>query len=374
MKQLRQLHQSGYKILHTLQEGATADAWVVENDVTGLICVRKTYSTLGLEDSAARAEPTILSQISHPHIVQALDARFDPTIANAITFITPYYPGGSVLTALEEGQRFSVHHALKLSRQLLRALSFVHQDLGLVHRDVKPSNAFLNGDRTYARLGDFGSAARPDQNGTASPVQGTPLYKPPEAGPSDGRHGIQGDVYAMGLTLFEMLNGPFDYASIDFGVVDHRLSRGRTAVPLSSPLFAPHVPLAVRRVVRKAIRSNPDQRYRTADELGRAVSGVSVIDWRQFEGSGLIGRWEGTWPPNERVERRRRYRVEGSPLRAGTQAGSLRLVATQASSLTSSFARFGILDATVDLDDADAVSRFFAEVEERAAHLRPAAR
>jgi serine/threonine protein kinase len=374
MKQVRHLHQSSYRVLHTLQEGATADAWVVENEVTGQTCVRKTYSTLGLEDSAARAEPTILSEISHPHVVQVLDAHFDTTTPNAITFITPYYPGGSVLTALEEGQRFSVHHALKLSGQLLRALSFVHQDVGLVHRDVKPSNAFLDATRQHARLGDFGSAARPGPDGAASPVQGTPLYKPPEAGSSHGRHGIRGDIYATGLTLFELLNGPFDYASMDFGVVDRRLSRGLTAVPLSSPEFAPHVPQAVRRVVRKAIRSNPAQRFATADEFLRAINRVGVIDWRHSEGLGLTGRWDGTWPPSDRVERRRRYRIEVAPLKSGSQAGRLRAVALQATSPTSAFARFGVSDRTMDPEDRGGVAEFFDAVEVRAAHLRPAAR
>ncbi|CAJ1379294.1 unnamed protein product [Effrenium voratum] len=92
--------------------------------------------------------------------------------------------------------------AARVTRQIASGLIYMHQELGLVHRDVKPGNIFLSGQT--AKLGDFGVATKlvppPD-------VAGTPEYFPSEVWAGDEPVTAKVDVYGLGCTLYEMLEG-----------------------------------------------------------------------------------------------------------------------------------------------------------------------
>ncbi len=363
-----------YAILRSLKGGSSSEVYMVDHRVFGRECVQKTYSTLGLEDALAHMEPRLLHSIEHPHVVEVLEAQYDPETRDAITFVSPFYKGGSIADAFDEDYRFSIHQALRLTVQVLDALAHVHTNeaLRVIHRDVKPGNIFLDADRQNAWLGDWGSAARMEADGAVAGIEGSPLYTPPEGGPTGGRITVTGDIYSLGMTAFEMINGAFDYANIDPVAVDRRLTRGRRAVAESSIIFAPHIPSKLRAIVRKAIRPRHCDRYRSASELIAAIRGVRCIDWRHGDGEGLDGAWEGSWPPNVSATLRRRYRVQSTILGGGPQRGMRRLEAYQAPSAATSFARFGVPDQTVPIGDGDAVERFFAAVEAKAAQRAPA--
>ncbi len=363
-----------YAILRSLKGGKSGDVYEADHVVFGRKCVQKTYSTLGLEDALAHQEPRLLHSIKHPHVVEVLEAQYDPDIADAITFVSVFYEGGSIAEALDAGYRFSIHQALRLTVQVLDALAYVHTDADtrVIHRDVKPGNVFLNGHRVDARLGDWGSAARMDEDGYVLGIEGSPLYMAPEGGPVDSRLAVTGDIYSTGLTMMEMLCGPFDYASLDPAKIDRRLSRGQRALPESGFIFAPHIPPSVQAVVRKAIRADPSRRYQSASEFITAIRRIRCVDWTHIDGEGLDGRWEGSWPPNVAPGRRRRYLVLSKELEGGRQRGMRRLEALQAPSANASFRRFGVPDSTVSAEDRGAVERFFAAVEAKAAQRAPA--
>jgi serine/threonine protein kinase len=368
------LDKPSYAILRSLKGGTSGDVYMADHLVFGRKCVQKTYSTLGLEDAAAHREPRLLHSIKHDHVAEVLEAQYDPEIENSITFVCVYYEGGCIATAFDQGYRFSVHQAIRLAAQVLDALAFVHNDpdLQVIHRDVKPGNVFLDAGRTYARLGDWGSAARMEADGTVAGIEGSPLYTPPEAGPAAGRMTETGDIYGAGLTLFELLSGPFDYANIDPAVVDRRLTRGLRALPDATFVFAPHIPSTLRTVVRRAIRAQPADRYASASDFIARLRNLSCIDWTHVDGTDFDGTWEGTWPPSIAMDRRRRYRVRSEMLRGGSQKGWRRLEARQALRGSDRFARFGLDDDTLDPDDRAGVERFFAAVEAKAAQRMPA--
>lgn len=364
-----------YAILRSLQGGRNGDVYEVDHKVFGRKCVQKTYSTLGLEDARAHQEPRLLHSIEHRNVVEVLEAQYDPDHSDAITFVSVFYEGGSIADALDQDYRFSVHQALALTTQVLEALAHVHVDpsLRVIHRDVKPGNVFLeNGARDTARLGDWGSAATIENDGRVAGIEGSPLYKPPEGGPSGGRLAITGDIYSVGMTAFEMLNGPFDYANISPETVDRRLARGQRALPESAFVFAPHVPSSVRTVIRKAIRTDPSRRYQSASDFITAIRRLRCIDWRHEDGQTLNGIWRGSWPPKTAWRRRRMYLVRSRVLGGGAQRGMRRVEALQAPSVSTAFRRFGIADETLPADDREGIARFFAAVETSVAQRVPA--
>jgi serine/threonine protein kinase len=368
------LDKPSYSILRSLKGGTSGEVYEADHLVFGRKCVQKTYSTLGLEDAAAHQEPRLLHRIKHDHVAEVLEAQYDKEAENAITFVSIFYEGRCIAKAFDEDYRFSIHQAIRLASQVLDALAFVHSqpDLLVIHRDVKPGNVFLDSARTHARLGDWGSAARMESGGQVAGIEGSPLYTPPEAGPTDGRMGVTGDIYGVGMTLFELLNGPFAYATIDPARVDARLTKGLRALPESAFQFAPHIPDQLRTVVRRALRPNPQQRYSSSSEFIARLQRIRCIDWTLADGSGLDGRWEGTWPPNAPENRRRRYEVKSWILGGGANRGRRRLEARQAMPASDRFARFGVEDLTVDADDLSAIERFFAAIEARAAQRAPA--
>jgi serine/threonine protein kinase len=368
------IDKPSYAILRSIKGGGAGEVHEAKHLVFGKKCVQKTYSTIGLEDAAAHDEPRLLYEIKNPHVAEVLEAQYDPEVNDAITFVTVYYEGRCVATAFDEDYRFSIHQAIGIVLGVLDALAYVHndQDLRVIHRDVKPGNVFLEAGRRSARLGDWGSAAHIDADGTVAGIEGSPLYTPPEAGPPDGSMDVTGDVYGAAITIFEMLSGPFPYADIDPQAVDRRLTRGWKALPESAFQFAPHIPASLRTVVAKGIRSDPRSRWQSASVFIAALQRIACIDWIHADGDDLEGRWVGSWSPGKPEHRRRRYEITSTILAGGRRRGQRRLQARQALPGSDNFARFGVDDDTVPADDRGAIERFFSAVEAKAAQRFPA--
>ena len=147
-----------------------------------------------------------MNRLEHPRVVPVQKPSGTLPGGRAITFVMPLFPGGSVHDALKEGYRFSVNQAITIAMDALDALAYLHREVGALHRDTKPGNVLLDANRERGYLSDFGSAATMDSDRSAQAVLGTTIYRPPEAR-QVGRVGVDADVFGIGMTLFEMLNG-----------------------------------------------------------------------------------------------------------------------------------------------------------------------
>jgi len=189
--------------------------WIARHEILGENYIQKTYAPAGREDAIAFAEPRLLNELDHPYITPLREAQFDPDRPGHVTIVMRFYPGGSVHSAMEAGHHFSVGIAIGILKNAAEALAYLHVTKGYVHRDIKPKNLLLDEDRGTGFLADFGSAAAIDsQTGNVAAVRTTALYQAPEAGRT-GRVGPPADVYALGLTAFELVNGLFLYSSLD---------------------------------------------------------------------------------------------------------------------------------------------------------------
>src|SRR5262249_18349464 len=111
-------------------------------------------------------------------------------------------PGGSQLAAVESGNRSLVRSVAHIGRQVAAGLAYAHAR-GIVHRDIKPSNLLLDTEG-IVWITDFGLAKGSDDGLTQTgDILGTVRYMAPERfrGEGDSR----ADVYALGLTLYELL-------------------------------------------------------------------------------------------------------------------------------------------------------------------------
>jgi serine/threonine protein kinase len=348
---------------------------VAHHEILGENCVQKTYAPAGRDDAIAFAEPRLLNELDHRYITPIREAQFDPDQPGCVTIVMRVYEGGSIHDAITKaGSRFSTGTAMAIIQHAAEALAYLHGEKGYVHRDVKPKNILLNGDRTTGFLADFGSAARFDPaTRTAALVPTTALYQAPEGGRM-GRIGPPADVYALGLTAFETLNGLFAYETLDAQALDARINRGQRALPermLAPSAFAPHVPDTLRTLVRLAYHADSAKRP-TAAGLVRRLRNQKCVDWLHVEGDGLDGEWSGWWPPGRRPERQIQLRVTSKVLAGGADRGRRRLRADYKSDNTGGWRTVGVGAETVETQDVAALSAFFSAVDAHAFRRWPA--
>ena len=155
--------------------------------------------------------------------------------------------------------------------QAAEALAYAHQQ-GILHRDVKPSNLLLDTQGTIW-VTDFGLAKAEDSEEltAAGDIVGTVRYMAPERfrGHADPRS----DVYALGLTLYEMLTLRPAFESSDRARLIDRITRETPPAPRK---IDPRIPRDLETVVLKAITREPEARYPTAAALAARTCSALV--------------------------------------------------------------------------------------------------
>lgn len=186
------------------------------------------------------AECRALARLSSSSdVVSVFDAGW--TAFDQPYLVMPYMAGGTLQQRLDNGERFTLATTMAVAVPLLTALGAAHE-IGIIHRDVKPSNVFLDASGN-AHLGDFGIASVLDHTTSATTAfAGTPQFAPPEAFAgvvADPRR----DVYSAAATLRTLLTGitPFPRPGSDVLGVIHAVS---TEAPAALPADLPSAVIA----------------------------------------------------------------------------------------------------------------------------------
>ncbi|MGE3817954.1 MAG: protein kinase [Isosphaeraceae bacterium] len=174
--------------------------------------------------------------------------------------------------------------------QVARALEYAHRR-GVLHRDVKPSNLLVDQTGTVW-VTDFGLAKVIQEGGDATrtgEMIGSLRYLPPEA--LDGHWDERGDVYSLGLTLYEMLTLRPAYAATDRSVLVYQILQGE---PVRPRRVDPSISRDLETVVLKAMGREPADRYPTAgalaDDLQRLLDGKPIAA-RKASVFPHLGKW-----------------------------------------------------------------------------------
>ena len=148
----------------------------------------------------------------------------------------------------------------------------------VIHRDIKPANIFLHQKTGVYKLGDFGIATRMSRAERGMSCKGTYDYMAPEIFTSD-TYDQTVDIYALGLVLYRLCNenkGPF----IDLGAGTMRPSDAERANGLrlsGTELPAPaHASADLAKIIGKAVRFRPEERYRDAKEMNAALEELKL--------------------------------------------------------------------------------------------------
>jgi hypothetical protein len=270
-----------YRVERFLGEGAHKRVYVA-HDVT--LDREVAFALIGGEALEAgradrvRREALAMGRLAgHPNVVTVYDAGEE---RGAPYIVEEYLEGGTVaeLLARSPGHRLPIDQAVRIAADVSAALEFAHAR-GVVHRDLKPSNVWLTADGT-AKLGDFGlvAALRQSASGTFARLTGegmmvgTIAYVAPEQAlgrPPNPRS----DVYSLGAVLYELVTGSPPFAGDDALAI---ISQHLRTPPVAPAWRNPEVPERLDALIVALLAKDPEDRPRTAAEVGGALEALAT--------------------------------------------------------------------------------------------------
>lgn len=200
-----------YEVVSKLADGGMADVFVGRRRADGASIVIKVLPERFLADGHVRErlrrEARILGRLRHPNILRLYEWG---EVGKQVYVVTEHVQGGDLAERIASGA-VPLGEAKAILVQLLDALDACHRT-GVVHRDVKPENVFLDRtvDRPFVKLGDFGiakDATAPERLTYAGMTMGTPPFMAPEQRSNPVDVVPAADIYSFGVLAYELLSG-----------------------------------------------------------------------------------------------------------------------------------------------------------------------
>jgi eukaryotic-like serine/threonine-protein kinase len=257
---VRHLLGGRYEVRGALGRGGMGEVWLARDVKLQVDVALKVVRPDRLSDEGAlerlRAEVRSARAVASPHVCRV----YDLVEAEDLECVSMEYVDGTTLRQLLDARSpLTLAEAREIALQLLAGLGAIHE-AGLVHRDVKPENVM----RTRAGrvvLMDFGIAKAVASGGT---VAGTPAYWAPEQA-AGAAADPRADVFATGIVLAEMV--------APGGARDLDARRALWQGLREDPPQVPDTPWS--EAIRRAIASNPPERYPSAQALARALEEIA---------------------------------------------------------------------------------------------------
>jgi hypothetical protein len=305
----------GFRVLEELGSGALSSVYkAIEEPIGRTVALKVLKETIAPSSPFARhleREARMLGEVSHPNI--GLLYAFAKTEAR-LYLVLEFVEGVSLATLLSKLATVPPDAVAAIGSAVARGLAHAHLR-GIVHRDIKPANLMvsLRGD---VKIFDFGIAAHAPGTGEAlapSPTRledaaafGTPAYMSPEqilGETVDARS----DIFSLGIVLYQLVCGARPFERGDETDRRPAANRIRRDPPIPLHRRAPDVPLALERIIMRAIEKLPLDRFQSAEvmaeqleEFATAHSGLrsEKLVVGALEQAGVVPRTtEGTRAP-----------------------------------------------------------------------------
>ncbi len=259
-----------YKILEEIGRGGMGQVFKALNvNLDKLVAVKTIVLGLANDEiflNRFRTEARALARLHDPNIVSIYDLRLDD---NQWFIVMEYVEGITLAKRIREEKAMPWREALVIFKQMLSAIGHAHR-LGIIHRDIKPNNVMIT-KSGVVKVTDFGLAKdqRSNNHTVVSSTGGTLYYMSPEQ--VKGLHftDFRSDIYALGLTFYEMLTGkiPFRKDDTDF-TIREAIIRRQFPPPTH---FNPDVPVSLNSLVMHAIEKKQEDRFQTIDEMFETI-------------------------------------------------------------------------------------------------------
>ena len=270
-----------WRVVRRLGGGAYGTTYLVEKG--GASCAMKVArhrEQSGDErhtDERTQRELSCLLSLRHRHIARVWAHGRWPHPTEGYLYIIMDYVEGYTLSRWQEHVRPTAHEVAVVIEKVLLAVAHMH-GLGILHRDLKPENMLVGKDGGPVIV-DYGAAHFPlaPQLTTRGLPPGTPRYTSPEAlrFQAEHRHDrraryeytVADELYALGVTLYDVLTDPWPCTRPDPQVVSHL-----HAPPDEAHVVNERVPVALSFFTAKLLAREPDQRPESAERARRDIS------------------------------------------------------------------------------------------------------
>jgi len=285
-------HLGKYPIVREIGSGATSRVYLARDPFADREVAIKVFLfdesinplTERMMHKAFLAEAALAGKLSHPHIVEILDAVVEPEHSY---LVMEFVPGTTLDAHSDVTNLLPLNKVVEIIFKCIRALEYAFQH-GVIHRDIKPGNILLSKDGD-TKVSDFGASfqQRLGQETTQLTGVGSPAYMSPEQiRMEDVSH--QTDIYSLGVVMYRLLTGRLPYeantqAGLSYAILNAPPSRPATLRPDLPPLLD--------EIVMKAIEKDTGARYKTWLDFGKdlsqafttlRLSGASVSDSEKF--------------------------------------------------------------------------------------------
>jgi serine/threonine protein kinase/class 3 adenylate cyclase len=281
-----------FQIVRKLGEGGMGEVYEAVDPADGTTVAIKVVKREALSRRGAlrrfQKEARLLGEIKSPYVTNLLEVNQDRGLHY---IVLEFVSGFDLREMIDRGAPFEEHVALSLIADTARGLASAH-NREIIHRDIKPGNILLAYDQEAAsaenvhelsiaeslrhirvKLTDFGLARHIDQSESMQMTKeggsvGTPLYMSPEQFSSSAEISPATDVYAMGITLYEMLAGKPPFTGTDLTQLINKHCR-ESPRPLQS--INSDVSDAACEIIQRAIAKRPEDRYSDAGQMLRDI-------------------------------------------------------------------------------------------------------
>ena len=258
-----------YKVIAELGSGGMSDVYeardVIFKREVAIKVIKYEYAKKIENLIRFQNEARFSAAFNHPNIVKI----YDYGEYNNLPYIVNEFVKGQTLREILDYKRcFSLNESCSIMLQLCDAVIAVHSK-NIVHRDIKPQNIYYASDGQI-KLGDFGISVLigSDLNVNENKkVMGTAQYLATELVLGE-KPSFQSDIYAMGITFFELLSGrvPFD------GKDPHEVAIMQVEKEVPSPLtINPDLPKEVEYIIFIAVNKDLNERYHTVSEMRKDI-------------------------------------------------------------------------------------------------------
>lgn len=252
-----------YQITERIGIGGMAEVYRAQDNVLGrLVAVKVMLPQYAADPNFTqrfKQEAAAAANLQSPYIVNVYDWGQDE---GTYYIVMEFVRGSDLKTAIIERGAINQRKVAEIGSQVCQALSVAH-GLDIIHRDIKPQNIMVLRDGSV-KVADFGIACLANSANTLTQeALGSVHYMSPEQARGD-RTDARSDIYSAGVVLYEMLTGrlPFEGDNAVSVAIQHLSS-----VPLSPREINPDVPEALELICMKAMASDLEKRYASADEM-----------------------------------------------------------------------------------------------------------